>query len=37
MNRLVEFVQVYRLYARHHGAVYAARIAFGIAFRGQPF
>ncbi|MEN9885572.1 MAG: hypothetical protein RL758_150 [Pseudomonadota bacterium] len=32
-----EFVHTYRLYRRIHGVVYAARIAFGVAFRGLPF
>lgn len=37
MNKLREFYQVYRLYAAHNSRRYAARIAFGIAFRGLPF
>ena len=37
MAALREFIQVYRLYRRHHPATYAARIAFGCAFRGLPF
>jgi hypothetical protein len=37
MSRLVEFVSVYRAYRRFHPARYAARIAFGCAFRGLPF
>ena len=35
--RLIEFIKVWRLYARHHSIVYAARIAYGIAYRGLPF
>lgn len=37
MTRIIEFVQVFRLYARHHKPMYAARIAWGIAFKGLPF
>ena len=37
MSRLIEFFKVWRLYARHHKPVYAARIAYGIAFKGLPF
>jgi hypothetical protein len=35
--RLIDFLRVYRLYRSQHPARYAARIAFGIAFRGMPF
>lgn len=37
MNAIREFISVYRLYRRHNPARYAARIAYGIAFRGLPF
>lgn len=37
MNRIRHFLAVYRLYAHHHRPTYAARIAYGIAFRGLPF
>ena len=37
MRRLTEFMQVYRLYSRHHSPIYAARIAYGIAFKSLPF
>lgn len=35
-SRLSEFVQVFRLY-RSHGIAYAAKRAYGVAFRGLPF
>ena len=31
------FLNVYRLYRSHHPRMYAARIAYGIVFRGLPF
>ena len=37
MSRITEFLQVFRLYARHHKPMYAARIVWGIAFKGLPF
>lgn len=37
MNRITEFVQVYRLYRHHHPRIYAFRLAYDIAFRGLPF
>ena len=37
MKRIAEFLQLYRLYSQCHTRVYAARIAYGIAFRGLPF
>ncbi len=37
MTRLREFINTYRLYRRIHPPSYAARIAFGVAFRGLPF
>ena len=36
MSRLSEFAQVFRLY-RRHGIAYAAKRAYGVAFRGLPF
>jgi hypothetical protein len=32
-----EFFEVYRLYRRHHPRMYAASIAYGMAFRRLPF
>jgi hypothetical protein len=32
-----EFFLLYRLYRQVHPRMYAARIAYGIAFRGLPF
>lgn len=37
MTRLREFWCVFKLYSRHHSPIYAARIAYGIAFKGLPF
>lgn len=37
MTRIADFFRVWRMYARHHNPIYAARIAYGIAFRGLPF
>jgi hypothetical protein len=37
MNRISEFFALYRLYRAVHPRMYAARIAYGIAFRGLPF
>jgi hypothetical protein len=37
MKQLREFISVFRLYAKHNPYSYAARRAFGIAFRGLPF
>lgn len=37
MTKIIEFVQTWRLYSRHHSPLYAARLAYGIAFRGLPF
>lgn len=37
MSKVAEFIKVWRQYARHHSAAYAARIAYGIAFKGLPF
>ena len=37
MRRLIEFIQIFRLYARHNTIRYSARIAYGVAFKGLPF
>ena len=37
MDKLREFLAVYRLYAQNHPRCYALRIAYGCAFRGLPF
>ena len=37
MKAIKEFIAVYRLYKRHNTRRYAARIAYGVAFRGLPF
>ena len=38
MKKLRDFVAVYKLYRRSaHNPVYAARIAFGMAFLNLPF
>jgi hypothetical protein len=37
MRKLRDFIQTYRLYRRYHSMRYAARIAYGCAFRGLPF
>lgn len=37
MKKLADFLSVFRLYAKHHSPVYAARMAWGIAFRSLPF
>ena len=37
MNRVTEFLQVYRLYRNHHSRMYALRLAYDISFRGLPF
>lgn len=37
MKRAAEFVNVWRQYRKAHGSIYAARIAYGIAYRGLPF
>lgn len=35
--KLREFIAVWWQYSRHHSPIYAARIAWGIAFKGLPF
>lgn len=37
MNRIIAFVRVYRLYRVMHSRKYAARTAYGIAFKSLPF
>jgi hypothetical protein len=37
MHKLRNFLALYRLYAAYHPRRYAARIAFGMAFKGLPF
>lgn len=37
MKRIAEFIAVYRQYRKHNRALYAARIAYGCAFKGLPF
>ena len=37
MKKLSDFFAVFRLYAKHHSPLYAARLAYGITFRGLPF
>jgi hypothetical protein len=37
MNKLRNFLQIYRLYRSAHSPIYAARIAYGCAFRQIPF
>ena len=36
MNRLLDFIAIFKLY-RCNGWRYAARIAYGCAFKGLPF
>lgn len=36
-SRPLEFVSVYLSYRKEHGRVYAARIAWGVAFNYLPF
>lgn len=37
MGRIQDFLSVYRLYRAMHPRRYAARIAYGIAFKRLPF
>lgn len=37
MKKLFEFVGLWLQYSRHHSPIYAARIAWGISFKGLPF
>ena len=35
--KLRQFITVWWQYSRHHSPLYAARIAWGVAFKGLPF
>ena len=37
MNKLREFINIYRLYSRRHSLRYAVRRAYEIAFLNLPF
>lgn len=37
MHRIKDFVCVFRMYAKHHPIPYAARMAYGMAFKNLPF
>lgn len=37
MSRIREFLSVYRSYRKAHPPIYAARIAWGVAFQSLPF
>lgn len=37
MSRLLEFAHVFWHYSKYHGIAYAAKRAYGIAFKGLPF
>lgn len=37
MTKFRQFLATYRLYAASHPRAYAARIAYGITFKGLPF
>lgn len=37
MKKLIEFWQVYRMYAKHHSHRYAIRQAWWVAGRNLPF
>ncbi len=37
MTRIKLFFAVWRQYASAHNPIYAARIAFGVAFKNLPF
>lgn len=37
MSKIKEFIDVMRLYSRHHSFIYSARIAYGVVFKGLPF
>ena len=32
-----EFIEVFKLYAKHHNPIYAARMAYGIVIKQLPF
>ena len=37
MKKLADFFTTWRLYAKHHNPIYAARMAWGIAIKQLPF
>jgi hypothetical protein len=37
VSKARQFIDVARLYARHHSLPYSIRIAYGIVFKGLPF
>lgn len=37
MRKIKDFIAVYRLYRCSHSPAYAARIAYGMAFKDLPF
>jgi len=37
MNRIADFLALYRLYRAVHPRIYAAKIAYGVVFRNLPF
>lgn len=37
MKKFIEFFKVFRAYRKTHSPMYAARLAFDIAYRGLPF
>ena len=37
MSKAREFIEVFRLYAKHHNPIYAARMAYGIVVKQLPF
>ncbi len=36
-QKALEFIEVFRLYAKHHNPIYAARMAYGIVIKQLPF
>jgi len=37
MNKILEFIEVFMLYAKHNPVGRSARIAYGIVFKSLPF
>jgi hypothetical protein len=37
MSKAREFIEVFKLYAKHHNPIYAARMAYGIVIKQLPF
>lgn len=37
MKRIADFFSTWRLYCKFHKPLYAARLAYGICFKGLPF